>query len=104
MDGLLDGDDRVAGRLQLGDGLQRVGDMLPGHAVLGAEGRFVDLGGRRNRADAAQPDLVRLEGVGRTECRSDIVRAADIVKHDDQSGLRETPVFLGTDAAKLYVQ
>ena len=37
MDGLLYGDDGVAGGLELRDGLQRVRDVLPRHAVLGSQ-------------------------------------------------------------------
>ena len=43
--------------------------------------RFVDLGGRGDGADAAEPDLFHGEGVGAPEGGADVVLAADVVEH-----------------------
>ena len=104
MDGLLDCDDGIACGLEGRHCFQRVAGVLPGDAVLGAEGGLVNLGGRGHGADAAEPDLVGLEGVSRAEGGADVVRTPYVVQHDHQPGLGERTVLLSADAAEFYVQ
>ena len=104
MDGLLHRHHRVAVGLEAADGLQGVIDMLPGDGILGAEGRFVDLRGGRNRRNAAQKDFVDTEGIGRPEGAAHVVRTADVVQHDDESGRRKFLVLRGRNPAQFDVE
>ena len=104
MDRLLHGDDGIPLRMQGGDGVQGVVEMLPRDGVLRAEGRFMDLGGRRHGGDAAGKDFVDAEGIGRPESAADIVRAADVVQHDGEPRRRQIPVRVGGHAAQFDIQ
>jgi len=101
--GLLGADDGPTLPAEAAHECERVTDMLPGHAVLGPQGGFVDLGRRRDGADAAQPDLVHLEAVSGPEGAAHIVRAADIVQHEHHPGRRETAVIVRPDPAQLNI-
>ena len=104
MDRLLDGDQGIACLAEPPDGFQGVSDVFPGHTVLRSEGRLVEFGGRRDGADAAEPDPVGLEGVGRPESGSDVVGAADVVEYQDDAAFREVPVGLRRDASEFDIE
>ena len=101
--GLLRADDGPALALQAPHEGERVAHVFPRHAVLGAQRRLVDLRGGRHGADAAEPDLVGLERVGRAEGAADVVRAADVVQHQHQTGGREFAILLRLDPAQLDI-
>ena len=104
VDRLLHGDDGVALRMQRGDGVQGVVEVFPGDGILGAEGRFVDFGGRRDGGDAARKDLVDAEGIGRPESAAHIVRAADVIQHHDESRGRKPLILSRGNPAQFDVQ
>ena len=101
---LLHGDDGIALRPQRGDGVQGIVEMLPRDGVFRAEGRFMDLGGRRDGGDAARKDFVDVEGIGGPESAADIMRAADVVQHHGESRRRQIPVRVGGHAAQFDIQ
>ena len=77
---LLHAHDRVAfGPQPLDDG-ERVFAVRPIYAEFRTERRLVDLGGRGDGADAAEPDLFHGEGVGAPEGGANVVLAADVVQ------------------------
>ena len=104
MDGLLHRHQRVAFGPQGGDGVHRVVEMLPRNGILGAQGRFPDLGGGRNGRNAAQEDPVDAEGVGGPEGGADVVRAADVVQDYDEPGSGKPLIFSRRDTAQFDVQ
>ena len=104
MDGLFHGDEGVTLRAQKSHGVQRVIEMFPRDGILGAEGRFVDLGGGRDGGDTAEKDFVDAEGIGRAEGAADIVRAADVVQYHDKAGRGKVLILSGRDAAQLDIQ
>lgn len=79
---LFEGYDSVALGAQGADGLGSVGVVAPVDAVLGTECRFVYLGSRRCRRDAAQDDAFDTEGVRGAKYRADVVERPDIVEDD----------------------
>ena len=104
MDRLLHRHQRVAFGPQGGDGVHRVVEMLPRNGILGAQGRFPDLGGGRNGRNAAQEDPVDAEGVGGPEGGADVVRAADVVQDYDEPGSGKPLIFSRRDTAQFDVQ
>ena len=102
--GLLCAEDRVALGPEFLNKADGAGAVLPGDAVLGSEGRFVDLGARGSGADAAEPQLVRLEGVCRAEGAADVVRTAYVVQYQYDAARGQFLVGLGAYAPELYVE
>ncbi len=105
MDGLLHGNHRVSLSLEVMDKCIYVLHMLEGDHFLGPEGDFPQLGRRRHGADAAQEYLVHSEGIGRPEGRTHIVRAADVVQHQDGAAHRPfQPILLRAHPAQLDIE
>ena len=104
MDRLLDGDGGVTRFAELPEGFQGVSGIFPRHAFLRAEGRLVQFGGRRDGADAAEPDLVGLECIRRAERGTHVVGAADVVQDLDEARGGKFLVLGGGAKAQFDVQ
>ena len=100
---LLGADHGPAFRLQFPHEAERIVAMLPGNAVLRAQGGFVDLGRWRNGADTAQIDLVHLEGVTAAESRPDIVGATDIIQYEHHPRRGQCPIRFRPDSAQFNI-
>ena len=81
---LLDGKDGIAFGLQGTYGVEGVFVILPFDGLFGSEGGLMDLLIRGAATNAAEDDAFDTHGVGGTEDRSDIMLAADVIKHHHQ--------------------
>ena len=81
---LLDGEDGITLILKCSDGVEGVFVILPFDGFFGSEGGLMNLLIRGAATDAAEDDALDTHGVGGTEDRSDIMLAADVVKHHHQ--------------------
>lgn len=81
---LLDGKDGVSFGLQGTYGVEGVFVIRPRDGFFGSEGGLVNLLIRGAATDAAEDDSLDTHGVGGTEDRSDVMLAADVVKHHHQ--------------------
>lgn len=77
-----DGEDAQSIGLQQFDGLHGIPDGDPRYGIVGSECRLVDLRTRWRRRIAGEDEALDTEGIGRTEDRSHIVHAADILQDD----------------------
>ena len=81
---LLDGKDGESFGLEGMYGVEGVFIILPFDGLFGAEGCLMDLCVRRAATYAAEDDALDAHRVGGTKDRTDIMLAADVVKHHDQ--------------------
>ena len=84
--------------------LHRVGDMFPFDTVLSTQGRLMYFSRRRHGTNAAQPDLVYLEGICRTEGRTYIMSASYVVQYNYYPGLGKCLILLCRDTSQLYIE
>ena len=81
---LLDGKDGIAFGLQGTHGVEGLFIILPFDGLFGAEGGLVDLCVRRTTTDTAEHHALYTHRICGTKDRTDIMLAADVVKHHDQ--------------------
>ena len=82
--GLLDGKDGVSFGLEGMYGVEGLLVILPFDRLFGAKCGLMDLRVRRAATDAAEDDALDAHGVGGTKDGTDIMLAADVIKHHDQ--------------------
>lgn len=82
---LFDTDNRVAFLLELPDKFHGILPVLPIHAELGSESRFMYLGRGWAGTDSAEIDSSQSEGIAGSEDRTHVVQAAYVVKDDHRS-------------------
>lgn len=104
MDGLFHGYYGVSFRLQAFHQGHHIVHVLGRDGLLRSERHLVQVCGRRDGTDAAQPDFVHTESVAGAESASDVVRAADIVQHQHQSAFGTVTVRIGRHASQFYIE
>ena len=102
--GLLDGVEGVAFGAEMVEGVKGVGEMLPRNGFLGTEGGFVDFAVGRGGGNAAEVEGLEAEGVGGAEDGADVVKAADVVEHENNGGFGGLAVLFGGEAVKFLIE
>ena len=82
--------------------LQRRWEITPTDAVLGSQGRLVNLCHRRRRGDAAQTDTLDTKGIASTKHAANVVHRAHIVEHHHQRQLLRLTELFHREALHLY--
>ena len=90
----LKGAHRVSPALQILHSLESVGAIAPGHSVLRAKRRLVNLHRGRRGSDAAEHQLLHTESIGSAENRTYIIETADIVEHHHQRQFLAAAILL----------
>ena len=85
------------------NGLEGVFGVFPAHALGSPQGGLADVFVGRGGGDAAQPDFLDAERIGRAEDRPHVVQAADVVEHHHDGGLGGLFEGLHVEAVQFLV-